>query len=98
MDCTDIVVGSAIGDMSRIGDFYTVSRATPRQDSFYGGEDSLTAAVGWEENGVTTLMFRKPLKGETLTVLDGDELAVKSFSNCQPPTAPIIQSPMATCR
>lgn len=75
MDCTDIVIGSAIGDMSRIGDYYTVSRATPRQDSFYGGEDSLSAAVGWEENGVTTVMFRKPLKGTF--IYSNDQLVMR---------------------
>ena len=40
------------------GDYYTRDRSTPRRDEFYGGNDDLTAAVGWEENGVTTIMFR----------------------------------------
>ena len=41
-----------------VGDYYTRDRSTPRRDEFYGGNDDLTAAVGWEENGVTTIMFR----------------------------------------
>lgn len=63
MDCSDIVIGSAIENTSRIGDYFTVSRATPRQDSFYFGEDSITSAIGFQENGITTIIFRKPLNG-----------------------------------
>lgn len=29
----------------------------------YGGDDDLTAAIGWEEDGWTTVMFRKPVTG-----------------------------------
>ena len=29
----------------------------------YGGQDDLTAAIGWESDGVTTVMFRKPASG-----------------------------------
>ena len=63
MDCTDIVIGMARGKTSRINDYYTRDRATPRMDSFYGGEDSLTAAVGMEDEstGMTYLKFRRPL-------------------------------------
>ena len=59
MDCADIVVGSAIGTISKVQDYYTVSRATPQVDEFYGGKQSLTAAAGYEKDGVTTIMFRK---------------------------------------
>ena len=61
MDCTDIVVGMARGSTHRIADFYTRDRSTPRRDSFWDGEDDLTSAHGWEEDGITTLVFRKPL-------------------------------------
>lgn len=64
MDCTDIVIGSARGNLYRIGDFYTRDRSTPRPDDFWGGEDSLTAALGWEEDGQTTIVFRRKLNGE----------------------------------
>lgn len=68
MDCADIVVATVIdGSLSRIGDFYTISRATPRPDSFYMGDDSLTSAVGFERDGVTTVMFRKPLQSSSDT-------------------------------
>ncbi|KAF2359756.1 DOMON domain [Trinorchestia longiramus] len=63
MDCTDIVVGMANGNSYRIMDYYTRDRSTPRPDAFWGGEDSLTAALGWEEDGVTTIVFRRPLQG-----------------------------------
>ena len=62
MDCADIVIGMARGERVRLFDYYTRDRSTPRQDSFYGGEDSLTAAVGKEENGVTYLKFRRRLE------------------------------------
>jgi len=65
MDCTDIIIGAAIGNLSRVGDYYTGDRSTPRHDEFYGGtQTSLTAAVGSESSdGVTTIMFRKKLIG-----------------------------------
>lgn len=64
MDCTDIVIGTARGGFSRIGDYYTRDRSTPRFDSFYGGQDSLTAAVGEERDGMTTILFRRKLKSK----------------------------------
>ena len=36
MDCTDIVIGTAKGEYSRIADYYTRDRSTPRLDSFFG--------------------------------------------------------------
>ncbi|XP_076320004.1 uncharacterized protein LOC143230387 [Tachypleus tridentatus] len=67
MDCTDIVIGVVRGKASRISDYYTRDRSTPRVDSYYGGTDSLTAAVGAEDNGVTTVLFRKKVKAKELT-------------------------------
>ena len=64
MDCTDIIIGSARGKLSRVGDYYTRDRSSPRSDAFYGGgTNSLTAAIGQEENGVTTILFRRKLRG-----------------------------------
>ena len=63
MDCTDMVIGAARGSKSRILDYFTPSRSTPRRDFIYGGLDTLTAAVGKEEDGVTTLIFRRKLEG-----------------------------------
>jgi hypothetical protein len=64
MDCTDMVIGTARGHLSRIGDYYTRGRSTPQYDSFYGGSESLTAAFGYEEYGFTTIIFRKKLTGK----------------------------------
>lgn len=61
MDCTDIVIGSAQGMASRVGDYYTRDRSTPRSDEFYGYKSDLTLGTGYEENGVTTIIFRKKL-------------------------------------
>ena len=59
MDCADVVVGQARGQRFRILDYYTRDRSTPRRDSFYGGEDDITAAVGKEVNGMTSIKFRR---------------------------------------
>ncbi|KRT85124.1 hypothetical protein AMK59_378 [Oryctes borbonicus] len=61
MDCTDIVIGTARGTYNRIGDYYTRDRSTPRQDSYWGGRNDLTAAIGYESDGVTTILFRRKL-------------------------------------
>ncbi len=64
MDCQDIVIASVReGSLSNVGDYYTRDRSTPQRDEFYGGDSDLTAAIGWEEDGTTTVMFRRPLKG-----------------------------------
>ena len=64
MDCTDMVIGVARGSASRVFDYYTRDRSTPRRDEdFWGGSDDLTAAVGFERDGETTILFRKKLNG-----------------------------------
>ena len=63
MDCQDIIVAKVKGDSSNVGDYYTRDRSTPRRDKVYAGQDDLTAAIGWEQDGVTTVMFRKPASG-----------------------------------
>lgn len=67
MDCTDIIIGTARGMTYRIGDYYTRDRSTPRQDTFWGGTDSLTGAMGYEKDGVTTIMFRRSLASDEPT-------------------------------
>ena len=62
MDCTDIVIGVARGQRFRVFDYYTRDRATPRRDSFYGGSDSITAAVGMEVEGFTYIKWRRRLE------------------------------------
>ncbi|KAK6188307.1 hypothetical protein SNE40_004509 [Patella caerulea] len=61
MDCTDIIIGSANGQLSRVGDYYTRDRSTPKRDVELGQTESLTAAIGFEENGETTILFRRKL-------------------------------------
>ena len=61
MDCADIVIGQARGNRFRVIDYYTRDRSTPRRDSFYGGDDDITAAVGSEVDGITNIIFRRPL-------------------------------------
>ena len=51
----------ARGDASRISDYYTRDRSTPLRDEKWDGEDDITAAIGWERDGETTIVFRKKL-------------------------------------
>ncbi|CAK1589864.1 unnamed protein product [Parnassius mnemosyne] len=67
MDCTDLVIGTARGNYHRVLDYYTRDRSTPRVDTFWGGHDDVTAASGFEENGVTTIMFRRKIKAKEPT-------------------------------
>ncbi len=46
----------------RVFDYYTRNRGQPWRDDFYNGEDSITAAVGKEEDGYTYSNWRRPLK------------------------------------
>jgi hypothetical protein len=62
MDCIDLVMGAARGPLSRIRDYYTRDRSTPRLDSFWGGQDDITSATGWEEGDQTVLIFRRKLR------------------------------------
>ncbi|EFP11649.1 hypothetical protein CRE_25981, partial [Caenorhabditis remanei] len=64
MHCADMVVGMVANGRARIMDMYSPSKATPMEDSFFGGENSLTSAAAFQEDGVTTLVFRKKLEAE----------------------------------
>ncbi|KAH6941637.1 hypothetical protein HPB50_021001 [Hyalomma asiaticum] len=66
MDCTDIVVGAARGNLSRVLDMYTRDRSTPRTDAFYGGQDDLSAAFAYEEDGTTVVFFPNELSDQPL--------------------------------
>ena len=61
MDCTDIIIGVAKGALGRVVDSYTRDRSTPLSDEMYGGCNDLTAAMAYEENDETVMVFRKPL-------------------------------------
>ena len=64
MDCLDIVLGTVRNGKSRISDYYTRDRSTPRLDKqFWGGKDDLTDAIGWQTDGITYIKFRKTIKG-----------------------------------
>lgn len=60
----DIVLSSVIGNHSRIRDYYTMDRSTPQLDSFWGGEDSILFATGWESGSETTVIFRKAISAK----------------------------------
>ncbi|CAJ0932371.1 unnamed protein product, partial [Mesorhabditis belari] len=61
MACTDMVVGSVFDGRGRVRDMYSPSKASPRMDSFFAGEDDLSGAAAYSEDGVTTIVFRKKL-------------------------------------
>ena len=62
MDCTDIVIGYARGDLSRVVDSYTRDRSTPQNDEFWGGESDIVDSLGYEDGEGTTIVFRKPVE------------------------------------
>lgn len=64
MECTDIVIGTARDQYSRVWDYYTRDRSTPHLDTFWGGQSDITGAGGFEKDGVTTIFFRKKLIAE----------------------------------
>jgi hypothetical protein len=74
MDCQDMVIGAAKGAYSRIRDYYARGRHTPLLDTVWGGTDDITAATGWESNGVTTLIFRRRLKSPRRNSLGDHDL------------------------
>jgi len=76
MDCADIVIGAAVGQLSRVGDYYTSDRSTPRHDEFYGGSQSLTAAIASQTDGTTTVIFRRPVTGLYRSLAFGEKNAV----------------------
>ncbi|CAH0598382.1 unnamed protein product [Chrysodeixis includens] len=99
MDCTDIVIGTAKGNYHRVLDYYTRDRSTPRVDTFWGGHDDITAASGYEENGVTTIMFRKKIKATEPTdhsIVD-DAMHV-IWARGQQPAPPAPPAPAAAAR
>ncbi|VDM93706.1 unnamed protein product, partial [Onchocerca ochengi] len=63
MDCLDIVIGLINdNDISNVRDYYSFSQLTPLPDEFFGGQDSLTSAIAYQQDGITTVIFRKPLE------------------------------------
>ncbi|CAJ0576519.1 unnamed protein product, partial [Mesorhabditis spiculigera] len=64
MSCTDMVVGSVFDGKGRVRDMYSPSKATPRMDSFFGGSDDLSGASAYQEDGVTTIVFRRKLEAD----------------------------------
>jgi len=63
MDCMDIVVGTARGNLGRVADYYTRDRSTPRLDEVWGGEDDLVSWGAWEEEGQTVMRFVRRMTG-----------------------------------
>ena len=45
MDCMDMVIGVARGNLGRVGDFYTRDRSTPREDSFWVKQNFYTKTI-----------------------------------------------------
>ncbi|CAB3403868.1 unnamed protein product [Caenorhabditis bovis] len=62
MHCADMVVGMVSSGRARVVDMYSPSKATPMMDEFFGGKNSLTSAAAFQEDAVTTVIFRKKLQ------------------------------------
>lgn len=79
-DCLDMVIGVMINGMSQIRDYYSFPQMKPQPDEFFGGQDSLTSAVAYQQDGITTLIFRKPLMGMEQSVI-GKQFGNQKFSS-----------------
>jgi len=102
MDCTDIVIGAAVGQLSRVGDYYTPDRSTPRLDEFYGGSQSLTAAIARQDGDTTTVIFRRPINGLSRlvawAVVESIWVALHPKSRRHPePSWESLQRPQTSC-
>ncbi|KAL3995632.1 DOMON domain family protein [Acanthocheilonema viteae] len=62
MDCLDMVIGVMVDGMSQVRDYYSFSHILPQPDELFGGKDSLTSATAYQQDNITTVIFRKPLK------------------------------------
>uniref|UniRef100_A0A0R3S1G0 DOMON domain-containing protein n=1 Tax=Elaeophora elaphi TaxID=1147741 RepID=A0A0R3S1G0_9BILA len=62
MDCLDMVIGMMINGVSQVRDYYSLSQIALQPDEFFGGQDSLTSATVYQQDGITTVVFRKPLR------------------------------------
>ena len=60
------------GNLSRVQDMWTPDCSVPMPDAYFGGTDDITSAYGTQENGFTTIAFRKKLQGK---------LAIRFFEN-----------------
>lgn len=58
----DVVVGLAKGNIFKIQDAYTPSRARPLPDAHFGGQDDILDANAFEAEGYTYMKFIKPLE------------------------------------
>ena len=71
MDCNDIIVGMAKNCSFRMYDAYTRDkRSTPQPDTFWGGKDDLTSAVGMQVDGWTYLKWKRKLNTGTDSLKD----------------------------
>lgn len=61
-------------------------RSTPRLDGYWGGKNDLIAAIGFEKDGVTTIAFRKKLKGDFYALCVGILRFWRYFFFCLPST------------
>ena len=58
-----MVLASARDTYSRVHDSFSRDRSTPKHDTYFGSQNSLTAAIAEEKNGETTVLFRRKLAG-----------------------------------
>lgn len=65
IDCLDMVIGILINGVSQVRDYYSFSQIAPQPDEFFGGHNSLTSATAYQQDDITTVIFRKPLKGRS---------------------------------
>merc|ERR1719312_1437499 len=70
-----MVIGRARGNQGSVADYYSRDRSTPREGSFWGGEDDLTSAHAWEAEGKTFMRFTKKVGVGTIPSLASSPLS-----------------------
>lgn len=62
----DIVIGSVESGIARLDDYWATSFSQPQPDTTFGGSKDVELISGTEVNGVTTLVFRKPIQSNDI--------------------------------
>ena len=90
MDCTDLVMAFVReGSWLHVADMYSRDTSSPLRDSWLDGEESLSAAYGYQDGERTVVMFRRRVPGELVIRIP------KSHGKIQKLSQPIIHSVQA---
>ncbi|VDP52362.1 unnamed protein product [Soboliphyme baturini] len=66
LDCADILIGSAFDHWGKVEDYFAFPGSLPETDNNFRGHQSMTGAIAYSENGVTTMVVRRKLMATEL--------------------------------